>query len=101
MLRSQEGEDSKRGEWKRSEVQKRCVTSLCLSPCHTETAVPQNRLGQLKVLLPVLYELVMKRLVKLDCLITYLQTGASTVYSKYIVPHNLEFSFFLLLFLQK
>lgn len=94
MLRSQEGEDSKRGEWERSELQKRGVMSLCLSPCHTETAAPQNRLGQLTVLLPVSYELVVKRLVKLECLIAYLQTGASTVNILLHINRNFLFFFF-------
>lgn len=37
-------------------------------PCYTETAVPQNRLGKVKISLPVSSRLFMERLVKLKYL---------------------------------
>lgn len=53
-----------------------------MSVCQAETAVPQNRLGELKISLPVSRRLFMKRLVKLECFKffeTHIQTGAYTV----------------------
>lgn len=74
--------------------------ALCHSvrhPCYTETAVPRNWLGELRISLPVsskaVYGKTSKAEVFVNSLIVYIQSGA---YAVYIAPHKPELSLFSL-----
>lgn len=69
--------------------------SLCQASLLSETAVPRNWLGELRISLPVLskavYGKTSKAEVFVNSLITYIQSGA---YAVYIAPHKPELSLF-------